>query len=161
MNATQYGLALSISFAGLTLGSAVAGPWIKKLLPGRVYALGFVTMGVTTILIGLIPSVLSVYAFSALRSFGNGLIIVAFTTLIQSHADERSLGRVFSTMTILSEGARPLSVITGSWLAEMVGSQYTIVISSFFFLAASAMALANNQLRNAGITTPQVIKHVE
>jgi MFS family permease len=139
MDSTQYGLTLSIAFLGMTLASAVAGAWIKKFNSTKIFTLGFVVMGITTIVIGLSPQISIIYAFSAFRAFGNGLIVIANVTLIQSQAKREQLGRVFSNMGVISEGARPVAIVAGTSLAELTSPQLAIVTSGLVFLIAAVM----------------------
>ncbi|MDX8394772.1 MAG: MFS transporter [Mariprofundales bacterium] len=156
MNAAQYGLNLSIAFAGLAVGSLIAGYWIKLFGSGRIFIGGLIIMGIATIAISIVPWIIVIYSLSAVRAFGNSLIIISYTTLLQSQAKDEQLGRVFSTMSVISEGIRPLSVIAGTTLAEVTGSQLTIVVSGVFFLIAALIASSNVHLRSKNdLTVPE------
>lgn len=150
MDSLQYGLTLSLGFFGLAMGTAIAGFWIKTLHPGRVYALGLAVMGGMTLAIGIMPSIWIVLVLNTARAFGNGLIVVSYTTLLQSQTEDAHLGRVFSNMTLINEGLRPVAVATGTAFAEFTSPQAVIVATSFFFISASLVGILNTNLREAG-----------
>lgn len=155
MDSLQYGLTLSFGLVGLTVGTTVAGPWAKVLQPGRMYALGFGLMGIMTIAIGIVPLVLPVLILNTVRSFANGLIVVSYTTLLQTQTESTHLGRVFSNMMLISEGLRSVSVAVGTSLAEFTSAQLTIIVSSTFFIAASLIAISNTGLQIVAKKTPE------
>lgn len=140
MNSNQYGLNLSIYFIGLSIGSAMAGFWTKKLGGGRLYAISHVLMGVITIFVGITPFIVIVYVLTALRALGNGLLSVSFVTLLQEQTPSEHRGRIFGTMGTISEAARPLSVAAGTLLAGLASPQLTIIISGVIFIVAALVA---------------------
>lgn len=147
MDAVQYGLILSLTLLGLTAGTAIAGSWVNFFQAGRTYALGLGLMGVFTMAIGFVPGIWIIFILSAVRAFGNGLIVVSYTTLLQSHTKDVHLGRVFSNMTLISEGLRPLSVAAGISLAQFTNPRFAIITSSLFFMVASLIAIFNKSFR--------------
>lgn len=106
------------------------------------YFLGLTIMAILTFTIAFTQSIPLLYLLNSLRAFGNGLIVIAFTTILQSYAETQKLGRVFSTMGFLSEALRPVSILVGSYLAASWGNSEAIAISSGFFLLAALLSLA-------------------
>lgn len=140
MDSAQYGLNLSMAFIGLAVGSAFAGTKLKGFHPERVYAFGLFIMALTTLFIGLTQGLFAIYGVSFFRAFGNGLIVVALTTMLQLRASEKQLGRVFSTVDVCSESVRPLSIAAATTLADAVSPQFAILLSSGFFWLSALIA---------------------
>lgn len=142
MTTSQYGLNLSIYFVGLTVGSAIAGPLGKLMGSGRLFVLSHVIMGVATIAVGLITWLTAIYGLTALRAIGNGLLSVAFITLLQHQTSDEHRGRVFGTLDTITESVRPLTVAAAIFIVDFVGLRLTVISSGMFFIAAAIIAIS-------------------
>ncbi len=82
-------------------------------------------------------------AAAALVAYGVGTSTgaVTFNSMVQAHTDDRFRGRVFSSMDVLWQGGRLISLGLGGLLADLYGIQVVYYLGGILLLAAAAAGL--------------------
>ncbi|HEY2600611.1 MAG TPA: MFS transporter [Thermoleophilaceae bacterium] len=131
--AFAYGAAMSAFGLGMIAAAlGLVRRW-SPVHPATIVLVGMLFTGLGNLLVGVAPAIGLVVAFQALGGIGNGLGLVGEDTLLQRHAPEHMLGRVF--------GAFGASVFLGSTIAYAAGGVFVDATSPRTALIASGIAV--------------------
>ena len=112
-----------IGFLGIILQGGFLGRLIKKFGEPTLVGVGFLSLAIGYVLLGLAGSVVLLVLASTVSAFGNGIIRPTLTSLISQHAGGEEQGVVLGlTQSLMSLAAIVMPVVAGlliehRWLA--------------------------------------------
>lgn len=120
----QFGWVMSAQAVGGILGGVLIG-WLRDLEPTRLFAFGLLYLGLIDLVMfnyaALVATLSPVIVLMVVVGVPATAIGAGYTTLLQTHAGEAFLGRIFSMVDALSA----LTLLTGmafaGFLGELVG----------------------------------------
>jgi len=116
--------------------------------PGRLMFAFEVLACVSTLAIGLIPSVPAVVLLMALVGVGLASSTVIWEALLQRHVPERMLGRVSSIDLLGNSLINPIGPIAMAALVASIGPASTFVVAGSYALALASLWLLASPLRH-------------
>ncbi|MDQ3502863.1 MAG: MFS transporter, partial [Actinomycetota bacterium] len=140
--AGAYGLLVGAIGVGAALGPLLLLRLVRN--PRRpVWVFGpYLLRGVVDLVLASVRSLPlaagSLIAYGLCTSTGG----VAFISLLQSHVEDRTRGRVFATMDLLWQGGRLVSLGVGGLLADRVGVRAVYYLGGVLLLLAGAVGFA-------------------
>lgn len=128
LNATGYGLLLSVGAIGGLTGAILADRAGARLGTGRVIILGIVLTGLAFLVLGTTRSTPIAAAMLALNSFSVTMSVTLILALRQTLIPDDLLGRVTSVYRFLVIGTAPLGSLAGGLLARRyeLGTPYWV-----------------------------------
>ena len=139
--------AIEIAFSvGMLLGGALVAAWAGPRNRIRVMAGAALTMGVCTVLLGLMPTFALYLAPMALFGLALPFYNTGATVLLQEQVDPRFLGRVFSLFTMLMTSMMPLGMLVFGPLAEAVDIAWLLLGTGAVILALVALLPSDARL---------------
>jgi MFS family permease len=137
-------IAVGSVLAGIFVG-AVGDRWPK----GPLVIAGFIGMGLSLIVAGLVTHpLLAVIAFF-FTGASNMLFVIPTVTLFQQRTPQRLMGRVVSSRQVLVFGAIAASMGLSGLFAEVIGPAPVLAVSGGICAAAGLIGLAVPSMRNA------------
>jgi MFS family permease len=131
-----FGLLWTASGVGLVVGS-IAGPrFYRSLGPKVVYPLSMVVFAIGVGCAGASPTLALACVAMVVSGLGNGALVVANITLVQTGAPDRLRGRVFTTVISTNVAAGTIASVLAGPLTNAHGPRLTYAV------AAAAMLLA-------------------
>ena len=142
-----YGLLVGAIGVGAALGPLLLLRLVRD--PRRpVWVFGpYLLRGVVDLVLASVRSVPLAAASLAVYGLGTSTGAVTFTSLLQSHVDDRTRGRVFATMDLLWQSGRLTSLGVGGLLADTVGVRAVYYLGGVLLVLAGAAGFA---VRSAG-----------
>jgi MFS transporter, DHA3 family, macrolide efflux protein len=147
--------AIEVAFsAGMVGGSllvaAVGG------FKNRIYTMvaAMISMGVGTVLLGVIPWFVPYLIFMALIGVALPFYNTASTVMIQEQVEPAFLGRVFSVFGMISSTAMPLGMLVFGPFADVVRIEWILLGTGIAMSLASWAMIFNKKLVKAGIPKP-------
>jgi MFS family permease len=128
----------TILYSIFSLGS-VAGALIiarKKLIELRHIIFGAFALGLTMLILAVVPNTSFAMPAGFLLGMASILYITATTTLMQIKSKPEMLGRVLALQTVLMFGTTPLGGPLLGWLSDLRGGRAPIFLGGFGAIAA-------------------------
>jgi MFS family permease len=139
--------------AAIAAGSVVAGLTFGALgsraPKGLVVIAGFIGMGTSLALAGLVDQLWQAMLLFFVVGMTNMLFIIPTITLFQQRTPGRLMGRVVSSRQALVFGSIALSMGVSGVLAEAIGPSAVLVLSGVICAGAGLLALLVPAMRNA------------
>lgn len=143
----------SLLLTAIAVGSVLAGIGVgaigDRLPKGPMVIAGFIGMGVSLIVAGLVTHpLLAIIAFFFTGAM-NMLFIIPTVTLFQQRTPQRLMGRVVSSRQALVFGSIAASMGLSGWLAGIIGSAMVLIVSGAICALAGVIGVAVPSMRNA------------
>ena len=137
----------------LAVGSVLAGITIggigDRLPKGPMVIVGFIGMGLSLVLAGLVTDpIVALIAFFGVGAF-NMVFIIPTVTLFQELTPQRLMGRVVSSRQALVFGSIAASMALSGYLAGILGPASVFIIAGSICAAAGAIGILIPAMRNA------------
>jgi MFS family permease len=156
-SAVAIGLVLALGSVGFLAGAAIADRVAQRIGLGRAIVLGGTVAAAALLLIAAPPATLAGPATAAaMFIFGNGALVftISNTTLRQLITPPDLLGRVTSSMRLLSWIAQPAAGVLAAWLGTRIGLHDALWLGALGALTAPIPLLTGGLTRAAGQPTP-------
>ena len=124
----NYSLLMAAIALGSVLGGVVIGQLGNDLRKGPLTIIGFIGMGITFILAGLVSSPYLAIACFFLIGATNMVWLIPTITLFQERTPQRLMGRVVSTRQALVFGVMAGAMGLAGWLAGILGSATVLTL---------------------------------
>jgi predicted MFS family arabinose efflux permease len=142
LNATGVGITLGV-YGGGMLAGALAAPWLARRLSfGAMIAAGPLSaLAASVLLLFTLAYPSGVVAAAGFFLFGAGPILwtITTTTLRQAVTPNALLGRVSAVILTATYGARPVGALIGAALADRIGLDACLWVSTAGFLVQFAV----------------------
>jgi MFS family permease len=138
--------AYGILVGAIGLGAALGPTLLLRLVPDPrrpLFVFGpYVLRGLVDLVLASTRSLPLAAATLAVYGVGTSTGAVTFSSLLQSHVDDRTRGRVFSLMDLLWQTGRLTSLGVGGLLADTVGIRAVYYLGGVLLLLAAAVGFA-------------------
>jgi len=151
------GLVFALGSVGFLAGAAIADRVARRIGLGRAIVLGGTVAAAALLLIAAPPATLAGPATAAaMFIFGNGALVftVSNTTLRQLITPPDMLGRVTSSMRLLSWIAQPAAGVLAAWLGTRIGLHHALWLGALGALSAPIPLLTGGLTRATGQPAP-------
>jgi len=143
----------SLLLTAIAVGSVIAGIGVgaigERVAKGPMVIAGFVGMGLSLVVAGLVTDpILAIAAFFFTGAF-NMAFIIPTVTLFQERTPQPLMGRVVSSRQALVFGSIAASMAASGYLAGMLGPALVLVVSGAVCAAAGLLGLAIRPMRTA------------
>ncbi|MCV0404477.1 MAG: MFS transporter [Chloroflexi bacterium] len=141
----------SLLLTAIAVGSVVAGVAVgavgARLPKGPLVIAGFIGMGVSLAIAGLVTHpILAIIAFFFTGAM-NMLFIIPTVTLFQQRTPQRLMGRVVSSRQALVFGSIAASMALSGWLAGILGPATVLVVSGAICAGAGVIGIGIPSMR--------------
>jgi MFS family permease len=144
-----YSLLLTAIAVGSVLAGIAVGAIGDRLPKGPMVIAGFIGMGVSLIVAGLVTHpLLAMIAFFFTGAM-NMLFIIPTVTLFQQRTPQRLMGRVVSSRQALVFGSIAASMGLSGWLAGIIGSAMVLIVSGAICALAGVIGIGVPSMRSA------------
>ncbi|MDR0971736.1 MAG: MFS transporter [Bacteroidales bacterium] len=135
---------------GMILGGLIMSWWGG--FKNRMYSMGLsnVLVGLSTILIGIVPNFLSYLIVMGLLGLFFPLLNVPFTSLVQEKIDASFMGRVFSVIGMLSSVLMPLSMVIFGPMSDFISLDILLIFTGAIIVVIAFPFFISSSLRKAG-----------
>lgn len=147
--------AIEVTFSiGMMIGGILIAAWggFKNKIYSMV--LSGIIMGISTILLGIIPVFWIYLVFMGIVGLGMPLFNTPFTVLLQQKVSEDYMGRVFGVFGMLSSSVMPLAMLVYGPLADIIKIEWILVVTGIFILIQCYFMIRNKILLVAGKEEP-------
>jgi MFS family permease len=145
----MYALLLTALAVGSVAAGIVVGAIGDRIPKGPLVIAGFIGMGLSLTLTGLVTDpILAIVSFFLGGAF-NMVFIIPTVTLFQELTPQRLMGRVVASRQALVFGAIALSMGLSGYLSGVIGPVSVLVISGAICAAAGAVGILIPSMRNA------------
>ena len=145
----MYALILTAIAVGSVLAGITIGSIGDRLPKGPTVIVGFVGMGLSLVLVGLVTDpFIAIFAFFLSGAF-NMVFIIPTITLFQELTPQRLMGRVVSSRQALVFGSIATSMALSGYLAGVIGPASVLVIAGAICAVAGAIGILIPPMRNA------------
>ncbi len=143
----------SLLLTAIAVGSVTAGVAVgalgNRLPKGPLVITGFIGMGLSLIVAGLVTHpILAIIAFFFTGAM-NMLFIIPTVTLFQERTPQRLMGRVVSSRQALVFGSIAASMGLSGWLAGILGPAMVLGLSGAICAAAGVIGIGVPSMRGA------------
>ncbi len=143
----------SLLLTAIAVGSVTAGVAVgalgSRLPKGPLVITGFIGMGLSLIVAGLVTDpILAIIAFFFTGAM-NMLFIIPTVTLFQERTPQRLMGRVVSSRQALVFGSIAASMGLSGWLAGILGPAMVLGLSGAICAAAGVIGIGVPSMRGA------------
>ncbi|MEO5986227.1 MAG: MFS transporter [Candidatus Limnocylindria bacterium] len=143
----------SLLLTAIAVGSVTAGVAVgalgNRLPKGPLVITGFIGMGLSLIVAGLVTDpILAIIAFFFTGAM-NMLFIIPTVTLFQERTPQRLMGRVVSSRQALVFGSIAASMGLSGWLAGILGPAMVLGLSGAICAAAGIIGIGVPSMRGA------------
>jgi predicted MFS family arabinose efflux permease len=145
----NYGWMMAALGLGSVLGGLFIGAFAARAPKGPMTILGFVSMGVALIAIGLTRHPYVAIALYFAVGVANMLFLVPTITLFQERTPQRLFGRVVSTRQALTLGAMAVSMGVAGWLSGLIGAAAVLMLGGVMVALAGLSGLLLPAMRDA------------
>jgi MFS family permease len=125
-------------------------PLIFRGLWGMAFAMSFAIIAAHVLLDGSISFLIYMIVSCAallIAGFFNGFINIPFNVAIMKVVDRDKLGRVSSTLSIISMGLSPIAIALGGLVIERFGMLYLAYAAGIAMFVVAILATANKHIR--------------
>ena len=145
----MYALLLTAIAVGSVLAGITVGGIGDRLPKGPMVIVGFIGMGLSLVLAGLVTDpIVAIFAFFGSGAF-NMVFIIPTVTLFQELTPQRLMGRVVSSRQALVFGSIAASMALSGYLAGIIGPASVLVVSGAICAAAGVIGILIPPMRNA------------
>ena len=145
----NYGWLMGALGLGSVIGGVVIGTMATKAPKGPLTIAGFVGVGVSLVLAGLVTNPYLAIVIFFFGGVANMLFLIPTITLFQQRTPQRLFGRVVSTRQALTFGAMSLAMGVSGWLAGVIGANLVFVGAGAVTVVAGLSGLLVPAMRNA------------
>ena len=145
----NYGWLMGALGLGSVIGGVVIGTMATKAPKGPLTIAGFVGVGVSLVLAGLVTNPYLAIIIFFFGGVANMLFLIPTITLFQQRTPQRLFGRVVSTRQALTFGAMSLAMGVSGWLAGVIGANLVFVGAGAVTVVAGLSGLLVPAMRNA------------
>ena len=146
---TAYALLLSAIALGSVVGGVGVGAVGERISKGPMTIIGFVGMGLSLVVAGLVRDPLVAIGIFFFTGLFNMIFIIPTITLFQQRTPQRLMGRVVSSRQALVFGAIAASMGLSGWLADLIGADMVLIVAGGICATAGAVGLLIPAMRNA------------
>jgi DHA3 family macrolide efflux protein-like MFS transporter len=143
----------SLLLTSIAVGSVIAGIGIgaigERLPKGPLVIAGFIGMGLSLVVAGLVTDPLLAMVAFFFTGATNMLFIIPTVTLFQQRTPQRLMGRVVSSRQALVFGSIAGSMALSGWLAGMIGPAEVLILSGAICAGAGIVGIAVPSMRDA------------
>jgi MFS family permease len=136
-----FGVLVAAGGLGLTLGSFLAGPAVRRLGIARLYGLSIALMSVGYALAAIAPNVPVAVPAVVVASLGNGAAVVCNSLLVQRGAPDALRGRAFTVIMSSNYALLGIGMIAAGPLTDAVGARWVWGVAAVAYLVAALVAL--------------------
>ena len=145
----MYSLLLTSIAVGSVLAGIAVGAIGERIAKGPMVIAGFIGMGLSLVLAGLVRDpLLAMLAFFFTGAF-NMIFIIPTVTLFQERTPQRLMGRVVSSRQALVFGSIAASMGLSGYLAGIIGPAEVLVVSGAICAGAGLVGILIPAMRNA------------
>ena len=145
----NYGWLMGALGLGSVIGGVVIGTMATKAPKGPLTIAGFVGVGVSLVLAGLVTNPYLAIIIFFFGGVANMLFLIPTITLFQQRTPQRLFGRVVSTRQALTFGAMSLAMGVSGWLAGVIGADLVFIGAGAVTVVAGLSGLLVPAMRNA------------
>ena len=146
---TTYALLLTAIALGSVIGGIGVG-WIgDRVRKGPMTIVGFIGMGLSLVVAGLIREPLVAIGVFFFTGLFNMVFIIPTITLFQQRTPQRLMGRVVSSRQALVFGAIAASMGLSGWLSDLVGADTVLIVAGAICALAGAAGFLIPPMRSA------------
>jgi MFS family permease len=145
----NYGWMMASLGLGSVIGGLFIGAFAAKAPKGPMTILGFVSMGLALIAIGLTRHPYVAVGLYFAVGVANMLFLVPTITLFQERTPQRLFGRVVSTRQALTLGAMAVSMGVAGWLSGLIGAATVLMLGGAMVAVAGLSGLLVPAMRDA------------
>lgn len=135
--------------AGYLIGSLIVAALAVRLRKGLAMTVGLAVMGLSIVLIAVVPSVRTAVVPFLIVGIANAVVLIAIDTYVQEVVPEGLLGRVWGARFALTQGTYALSVVIGGALAAIVDVRLLFIGAGVLVAVPGITALFVRQIRSA------------
>ena len=135
---------------GMMLGGITMASWNGFKNKLHTMSLSTFTMGICTILLGVVPVFWIYLLFMGLIGLVMPLYNTPATVLLQQKVEGDFLGRVFGVLGMLSSIMMPLGMIVFGPIADVIKIEWLLLGTGFLILTESFFMVGNKALLEAG-----------
>jgi MFS transporter, DHA3 family, macrolide efflux protein len=143
----MYALLLTAIAVGSVLAGIIVGAVGERLPKGPTVIAGFIGMGLSLVVAGLVTDPGLAIAAFFVTGATNMLFIIPTITLFQERTPQRLMGRVVSSRQALVFGSIAASMALSGYLAGIIGSAMVLVLSGAICALAGLIGLAVPSMR--------------
>lgn len=144
-----YAFLLTAVAVGSVLGGIGVGAIGERLPKGPLIIAGFVGMGLSLALAGLVTSPYLAIGLFFFTGLFNMLFIIPTITMFQQRTPQPLMGRVVSSRQALVFGAIALSMGLSGWLSDLIGPEVVLMVAGGICALAGAAGIFVPAMRNA------------
>jgi MFS family permease len=145
----NYGWLMGALGLGSVIGGLVIGAAANRAPKGPLTIAGFVGVGVSLVLAGLVTNPYLAIVIFFFGGVANMLFLIPTITLFQQRTPQRLFGRVVSTRQALTFGAMSLAMGVSGWLAGEIGADMVFVYAGAITVVAGLSGLLVPAMRDA------------
>lgn len=145
----NYGWMMASLGLGSVIGGLFIGAFAARAPKGPMTILGFISMGLALIAIGLTRHPYVAVGLYFAVGVANMLFLVPTITLFQERTPQRLFGRVVSTRQALTLGAMAVSMGVAGWLAGLIGAASVLMLGGVMVAVAGLGGLLVPAMRDA------------
>jgi MFS family permease len=144
-----YSLLLMAVAVGSVLAGIALGAIGERLPKGPMVIAGFVGMGLSLVVVGLVTDpIVAIVAFFVFGAF-NMVFIIPTVTTFQELTPQRLMGRVVASRQALTFGSIAASMALSGYLAGIIGPASVLVLSGAICAASGATGILIPSMRTA------------
>ncbi|MFB3738285.1 MAG: MFS transporter [Candidatus Velamenicoccus archaeovorus] len=148
--AVAFGVATAAWGVGMVVGSLAIALRARRLGAVRLLLLAWLLSGLGPLLTGFAPVLAVAMAGQAVGGLGNGIDLVASSTIVQSEMPDRLLGRIFGLVSLAAFAGSSAAYLFGGLLLDASSARITFVVAGLGVLVVWAGAsLAFRRARSA------------
>jgi MFS family permease len=144
-----YSLLLMAVAVGSVLAGIALGAIGERLPKGPMVIAGFVGMGLSLVVVGLVTDpIVAIVAFFVFGAF-NMVFIIPTVTTFQELTPQRLMGRVVASRQALTFGSIAASMALSGYLAGIIGPASVLVVSGAICAVSGATGILIPSMRTA------------
>jgi MFS family permease len=124
---------------GMVLGSIASPSMARRWRRMRLVATGMGTIGLSVLGAAVATSLFTVLLLWLAAGFGNAMVTVSYSSLLQERTPDRVRGRVVAASDALLDGAIVAGALSAGWLGAALGVRGAFVVSGTLFLGAASL----------------------
>lgn len=139
--------AFTLLYSIFSLGSVIGALIIakKRLVQFRHVLIGSFALGITLLLLGIVPNSGLMMPAGFLLGLSSILYITATTSVIQTQSKPEMLGRVLALQTVLMFGTTPIGGPLLGWLSDVLGGRAPVYLGGFGAIVAGILGYYANK----------------
>lgn len=129
-----YSVINACTTCGILILNIFLSSYKKDINLEKLINLGFIFLGITFILFGLVTNKFISYIIALLYGISTGCITISSVTILHKNTPPKHMGKVMSIISITNEGTIPIGNLITPNVINKIGITYTFISFGFFII---------------------------